>query len=156
MDDGPTVIVTDLGFGKNGSGLKRGGLFDPGVAFFQYPMRDIVKIDPVVANAYERGHGWMTFEGVLLHECVHWARINSGNGDEPGGSWNTLNYEYLDNPNEPGAAFEAGDLFDLWAYGFDICQMGSKRQGRRVRSTGHLADQEAARCGGLQPLKAPV
>jgi hypothetical protein len=30
----------------------------------------------------------------------------------------------VDNPGGPGAAFEARDLFDLWAYGFDICQMG--------------------------------
>jgi zincin-like metallopeptidase toxin 3 of polymorphic toxin system len=109
-NDGPVVVIKKLAPGT-------GGEFSGGAGGWQFSERIFIYISEKMADAYEHGNGWMNLEGALLHESVHWVRFNSGNGDDEGGDWNTLNFRMVD-------AGEIGELFELWAYGFSICQQG--------------------------------
>jgi hypothetical protein len=108
LDDGPVVVAKRLP-------PKECGYFHPGAARFQWSERQYIYIGLEAIEAYERGTGWIVFEGLLLHECVHWVRFHSGNGDEDGGEWNTSTFERLEDWSE------IGDLFNIWAYGFSPC-----------------------------------
>lgn len=69
---------------------------------------DMVFIHGKIANAYERGDGWIIWESTVLHEMVHWARHKNG---------------LKDNGIEPGKQFE------LEAYGEDISLQTKWRPG---------------------------
>ena len=56
----------------------------------RYKGGDVVFIHGKVANAYERGTGWLIWESTVLHEMVHWARFKN----------------HLRDPKEMGAEFE--------------------------------------------------
>jgi hypothetical protein len=95
-----------------------GGYFHPGAAGIQYSRRRFINVTDEVCDSYEHGHGWMNFEGSLLHESVHWVRFHAGNGDDPDGAWNLFSYKVL------GDGQEIGDLFEFWAYKGKVVQRG--------------------------------
>jgi hypothetical protein len=111
-DDGPTVLLSDK------LATDEGGLFHPGAAGLQFSERWFIYVTNEVADSYEHGRGWMNFEAVVLHECVHWVRFHAGNGDEENGEWNTQNFDRLDSNQE------IGDQFELWAYKFKVLKRG--------------------------------
>jgi hypothetical protein len=134
LGSGPTVVPKALSSTEC-------GLFHPGAAGLQFGERRYIYVAPMVLDAYEHGTGWIVLEGVLLHECVHWVRFHAGNGDEEGGEWNTASFDrFADNS-------EVGEMFDLWAYGFNPCTRG--RDGKLVQygppSTVPKEDKDASK-----------
>jgi hypothetical protein len=113
-DRGPLVSISDTLLPNEA------GVFKPGAAGTQFSRRRFITVSKEVAESYEVGHGWINWEGTILHECVHWVRFHAGNGDEEGGAWNTLTYERLLDGNQ-----EIGELFELWAYKFFVAQRAS-------------------------------
>jgi hypothetical protein len=88
------------------------GVFRAASPFFDYSYA--IFISDKVADAYEYGTGWKVFEGLLLHESVHWVRYQAG-ATNPA----------MPRPGAPShgfiAAGEVGDVFERAAYGFGIC-----------------------------------
>ncbi|HET6518483.1 MAG TPA: hypothetical protein VFG47_01520 [Geminicoccaceae bacterium] len=82
----------------------------PGTANGQHtPGVDEVRIDPLVADQYEKGRdpkfkdpGWMVWESTVLHEIVHWARYKGKKSKRLAGD------------------LEAGEEFEKRAYGKNI------------------------------------
>jgi Metallopeptidase toxin 3 len=120
---------------------KRCGLFHPGSGQKQWSDAQFIRVNLDVCDAYEHGTGWVVFEGVLLHECVHWARFHSGNYDEDGGDWNTSTFERLANFQE------IGHWFNVWAYGYDVCDRDEDGKIKQLGPPGTLPkdDQDDSR-----------
>lgn len=106
LGDGPLVVLSDK-LDKTECGVFRGRS-----NFFDYSYA--ISISTRAADAYEHGTGWKVWEGILLHESIHWVRHQAGATNPvmpmPGSS----SYGFI----EDG---EVGSVFETRAYGFGVC-----------------------------------
>jgi len=107
LGEGPLVVISDK-LDKAECGVFRGksNFFDYSYAIF---------VSDRAADAYEHGTGWKVWEGILLHESVHWVRHEAGATNPALPMPGISSYGFV-------ADGEVGDVFEQRAYGFGVCQ----------------------------------